>query len=119
MKIDEINTLPKIVEQADRSNRFHSAPLDATRKGQISARSPEDQYQRAPDSIIEAEYVEIYRPTHRPTEDQQWRNLIVEQETQTANPAPESAGREQIFANRYSRNSDAVLPPGSYINLLA
>lgn len=80
-----------------------------------------DQYQSASQPIIEAEYVDLYNPVRRSTEQlKQWQSMIVE-DGPKQDPQPTQSdvnGRNLQLIARYEQHSNDLPSPGSFVNLM-
>jgi hypothetical protein len=100
----------------------YAAPPVASKSRHATVVPAKDQYRSTSQPIIDAEYVDINSPVRHPHEQQnQWRNLIVEEKTtvkpQTATSGPND--RNQQLIARYQQNFNDLPSPGSFVNLMA
>jgi hypothetical protein len=105
---------------ASAQQSYAAAPL-AQKNRQTAVFPATDQYRSTSESIIDAEYVDLYSPVRHPPEQQnQWRNLIVEEKKTPSTRSDESATdkRHQQLIVRYGQNNNDFPLPGSFVNLL-
>lgn len=121
MDISAFNIPTGLAARVAAAQQSYAAPPAAPKNRLTAVLPAADRYLPAADSIIDAEYVDLYSPIQHPTEQpDKWRNLIVEKEDK---PAPQSAEsgtdqRNQQLIARYGQNSSDFLLPGSFVNLL-
>lgn len=99
----------------------YAAPPSTTKDRQATVAPATDRYRSASQPIIDAEYVDLYKPIRRPPEQpNQWRSLILEEDPPVNSYAAKNVmnERNQQLIARYEQNVNDLPLPGSLFNLL-
>lgn len=112
----------ELVAQETRTRQPVGTP-PTTAKGRQPATPVGAQQQRtAAESIIEAEYVDLYQPLRRPPDNSQhWRTLLVEPDEEKTGVMPrpsDSDPRIEKMIRRYGEHAKDLPRPGSHFNLI-
>jgi hypothetical protein len=116
-----LNITTGLEARAATTQQSYVATPPAQKNRQTAVFTATDQYRSTSESIIDAEYVDLYSPVRHPPEQQnQWRNLIVEEKKipSTRSDESEADKRHQQLIARYGQNSNDFPLPGSFVNLL-
>ncbi len=122
MNVNGPNISAGLAARVTTAQQGHAAPPVVPKNRQPTVAPATDQYRSTPLPIIDAEYVDLYTPIRRPPEQQnQWRNLIVEEDTASIPQAAESGDdrRNQQLIARYGQQRNDLPSPGSFVNLIA
>ncbi|MFO7766545.1 MAG: hypothetical protein R6V33_08955 [Pelovirga sp.] len=122
MTIGDAYIPSELATRATRLQHPAGGALPSHKARQVPASGGSEQHKTTSESIIEAEYVDLYQPTPRPPEqNQHWHSLIVEDDKNLVSITPQSLKpdpHQQQLIERYADHSGAAPLPGRYLNLL-
>lgn len=123
MNISGADIPSELVNRATRPQQPAGTSLPVQKVRYSPASGGSVQHKASSESIIDAEYVDLYQPLQRPPEQtHHWRNLIVEADKDLVSKTPQSLKappHQQQMIERYGDQTIDTPLPGSYLNLIA